>query len=130
MNKINLFKQELLKWSKKNKREYSWRDSNDPWKILLLEIIAQQTQLDRANFYYEKFIKRFPTPKEMSIVTKKEVLTLWSGLGYNSRALRLHEASKILSKKSFDSIYPNFEVLPGVGNILRTPFCLLLIKKK
>ena len=49
MNKINLFKHELLKWSKKNRREYSWRDSNDPWKILLLEIIAQQTQLDRAN---------------------------------------------------------------------------------
>ena len=57
MNKINLFKHELLKWSKKNKRKYSWRDSNDPWKILLLEIIAQQTQLDRANIYYEKFIK-------------------------------------------------------------------------
>ena len=56
MNKINLFKHELLKWSKKNKREYSWRDSNDPWKILLLEIIAQQTQLDRANIYYEKFL--------------------------------------------------------------------------
>ena len=55
MNKINLFKHELLKWSKKNQREYSWRDSNDPWKILLLEIVAQQTQLDRANIYYEKF---------------------------------------------------------------------------
>ena len=59
MNKINLFKHELLKWSKKNRREYSWRNSNDPWKILLLEIIAQQTQLDRANIYYEKFIKKF-----------------------------------------------------------------------
>ena len=82
---------------------------------MLLEIIAQQTQLDRANIYYEKFIKRFPTPKEMSNATKKEVLSLWSGLGYNSRALRLYETSKILSKKSFNSIYPNFDVLPGVG---------------
>ena len=115
MNKINLFKHELLKWSKKNKREYSWRDSNDPWKILLLEIIAQQTQLDRANIYYEKFIKRFPSPKEMSIVTKKEILSLWSGLGYNNRAIRLHESAKILSKKSFDDLYPNFMELPGVG---------------
>ena len=130
MNKINLFKQELLKWSKKNKREYSWRDSNDPWKILLLEIIAQQTQLDRANIYYEKFIKRFPTPKEMSIVTKKEILSLWSGLGYNSRALRLHEASKILSKNSFNSIYPNFEVLPGVGKYTKNAILSFAYKEK
>ena len=93
MNKINIFKHELLKWSKKNTREYSWRESNDPWKILLLEVISQQTQLERANIYYEKFIKRFPTPKEMSIISKKEILSLWSGLGYNSRALRLLEAS-------------------------------------
>ena len=130
MNKINLFKHELLKWSKKNKREYSWRDSNDPWKILLLEIIAQQTQLDRANIYYEKFIKRFPSPKEMSIVTKKEILSLWSGLGYNSRALRLHETSKILSKKSFNSIYPNFEILPGVGKYTKNAILSFAYKEK
>ena len=96
MNKINLFKHELLKWSKKNKREYSWRDSNDPWKILLLEIIAQQTQLDRANIYYEKFIKRFPTPKEMSIVTKKEILSLWSGLGYNLSLIHISEPTRLV----------------------------------
>jgi len=130
MNKINLFRYELLNWSKKNRREYAWRDSNDPWKILLLEIIAQQTQLDRANNYYEKFIKKFPTPKEMSIVTKKEMLSLWSGLGYNNRALRLHEASKILSKKSFNSIYPNFEVLPGVGKYTKNAILSFAYKEK
>ena len=130
MNKINIFKDELLKWSKKNTREYSWRNSNDPWKILLLEIIAQQTQLDRANIYYEKFIKKFPTPKEMSNVTKKEILSLWSGLGYNSRALRLHETSKILSKKSFNSIYPNFEVLPGVGKYTKNAILSFAYKEK
>ena len=130
MNKINIFKDGLLNWSKKNTRKYSWRDSDDPWKILLLEVIAQQTQLDRANVYYEKFIKRFPTPKEMSIATKKELLSLWSGLGYNSRALRLHEASKILSKKSFSSIYPNFEVLPGVGKYTKNAILSFVYKEK
>jgi len=120
MNKINLFKHELLKWSKKNKRVYSWRDSNDPWKILLLEIIAQQTQLDRANIYYEKFIKRFPSPKEMSIVTKKEILSLWSGLGYNSRALRLHEASKILQADGiFASVVDMHTIKPLDNELLR-----------
>ena len=115
MSKQYIFKKKLLSWSIKNTREYSWRNTQDPWKILLLEVIAQQTQLDRANKYYQKFIKKFPNPSKMSKATKKEILEMWSGLGYNSRAIRLHEASKILSKNSFDSIYPNFDILPGVG---------------
>ncbi len=115
MNKQYIFKKKLLSWSIKNTREYSWRNTKDPWKILLLEVISQQTQLDRANKYYQKFIKKFPNPSKMSKATKKEILEMWSGLGYNSRAIRLHEASKILSKNSFDSIYPNFDILPGVG---------------
>ncbi len=115
MSKQYIFKKKLLSWSIKNTREYSWRNTQDPWKILLLEVISQQTQLDRANKYYQKFIKKFPSPSEMSKASKKEILKMWSGLGYNSRAIRLHEASKILSKRSFDSIYPDFDVLPGVG---------------
>ena len=115
MSKQQIFKKKLLSWSIKNRREYSWRSTQDPWKILLLEVIAQQTQLDRANKYYQKFIKKFPNPNEMSKATKKEILGMWSGLGYNSRAVRLHEASKILSKSSFNSIYPEFDILPGVG---------------
>ena len=115
MSKQHIFKKKLLSWSIKNTREYSWRNTQDPWKILLLEVISQQTQLDRANKYYQKFIREFPSPNEMSKATKKEILGMWSGLGYNSRAVRLHEASKILSKSSFDSIYPEFDILPGVG---------------
>ena len=115
MSKQYIFKKKLLSWSIKNTREYSWRNTQDPWKILLLEVISQQTQLDRANKYYQKFIRKFPSPNEMSKATKREILGMWSGLGYNSRALRLHEASKILSKNSFDSIYPEFDILPGVG---------------
>ena len=130
MNKLSSFKQQLLKWSVNNTREYSWRESNDPWKILLIEVIAQQTQLNRAHIYYEKFIKRFPSPKEMSAATKKEILSLWSGLGYNSRALRLHETSKILSKKSFNSIYPNFDILPGVGKYTKNALLSFAYKEK
>ena len=115
MSKQHIFKKKLLSWSIKNTRKYSWRDTDDPWKILLLEVISQQTQLDRANKYYQKFIKKFPSPSKMSKATKTEILEMWSGLGYNSRAIRLHEASKILSKNSFDSIYPEFDILPGVG---------------
>ena len=113
--KTKKLKKELYKWYKANKREYSWRSSNNPWKIFLLETIAQQTQLNRANKYYEVFIKVFPTPEVMAKTSTKRILELWSGLGYNNRAKRLHEASKIISNIGFDNLYPNFETLPGVG---------------
>ena len=113
--KTKQLKNELIIWYKKNKRSFSWRETKDPWKILLIETLAQQTQLERANEYYEKFLKRFPTPRSMSDSSLKVILKMWSGLGYNNRAKRLYEASKILEEKGFDQIYPNFDVLPGVG---------------
>ena len=114
-NKTNQLKRILLNWYKNNKRSFSWRNTNDPWKILLIEIISQQTQINRANTYYQKFIKKFPTPESMSKSSLKTILKMWSGLGYNIRAKRIYESSKILAKKGFEGIYPNFELLPGVG---------------
>ena len=113
--KTKQLKNELIFWYKKNKRSFSWRETKDPWKILLIETLAQQTQLERANEYYEKFLKRFPTPRSMSDSSLKVILKMWSGLGYNNRAKRLYEASKILEKRGFNQIYPDFEILPGVG---------------
>ena len=108
-------KKDLLTWYANNKRSFSWRKTSDPWKILLIEIISQQTQINRANTYYQKFIKRFPTPESMSESSLKTILKMWSGLGYNNRAKRLYESSKILADQGFEGIYPNFEMLPGVG---------------
>ena len=106
---------DLLDWYKKNKRAFSWRKTTDPWQILLIETLSQQTQLERANEYFDKFLIQFPSPKSMANSSLKIILKMWSGLGYNNRAKRLYEASKIIEKKGFDQIYPNFEVLPGVG---------------
>ena len=106
---------DLLNWYEKHKRAFSWRKTTDPWQILLIETLSQQTQLERANEYFDKFLKEFPSPKSMANSSLKIVLKMWSGLGYNNRAKRLYEASKIIEKKGFDQIYPNFEVLPGVG---------------
>ena len=113
--KTKLLKKNLLIWYKENKRSFNWRYTNDPWKILLIEIISQQTQIDRANTYYQKFIKKFPTPESMSQSSLKTILKMWSGLGYNNRAIRLYESSKLIAEKGFKNIYPNFELLPGVG---------------
>ena len=106
---------DLLNWYKKNKRSFSWRKTKDPWQILLIETLSQQTQLERANEYFDKFIIKFPSPKSMASSSLKIILKMWSGLGYNNRAKRLYDASKIIEKKGFDQIYPNFDVLPGVG---------------
>ena len=113
--KTKKLKKTLLIWYKKNKRTFSWRETKDPWKILLIEILSQQTQIERADTYYKKFIKEFPSPKSMSNSSLRKVLTMWSGLGYNNRARRLYESSKILAENGFDKIYPDFETLPGVG---------------
>ena len=113
--KTKNLKNVLLHWYKDNKREYAWRNNSDPWSIYLLEVISQQTQLDRADKYFQKFIKEFPTPNDMATSTFKKVLEMWSGLGYNSRAKRMFESSKIIAEKPFDDLYPNFQQLPGVG---------------
>ena len=113
--KTKLLKKNLLIWYKENKRSFNWRYTNDPWKILLIEIISQQTQINRANIYYQEFINKFPTPESMSQSSLKTILKMWSGLGYNNRAIRLYESSKLIAEKGFKNIYPNFELLPGVG---------------
>ena len=127
---INFFKKELKNWYKKNRRSFEWRDSSNPWKILLIETLSQQTQIDRADEFYKKFIKKYPTPKDMAKDSKKEVLKLWSGLGYNNRAIRLHESSKILLKHSFDELYPDFTILPGVGPYTNSAILSFAYKKK
>ena len=109
------FKNVLLQWYKNNRREYSWRNNSDPWSIYLLEVISQQTQLDRADKYFKRFINEFPTPNDMATTSFKKILEIWSGLGYNSRAKRMFDSSKIIAEKSFDGLYPNFQQLPGVG---------------
>ena len=113
--KTKRLKQALLVWYKKNKRDFIWRKTRNPWEVLLIETLSQQTQIERADLYYKKFLREFPTPELMSSSSLKKVLTMWSGLGYNNRARRLYESSKILANTGFNKIYPNFEILPGVG---------------
>jgi len=112
---VDFFKKNIRSWYKKNNRNFSWRKTNDPWKIYLIEILSQQTQLDRANNYYKKFILKYPNPEKMALASRRKILQLWSGLGYNNRAIRMHQSSKILSNKPFEELYPDFTELPGVG---------------
>src|SRR5438034_292824 len=80
----------IIKWYQQNKRDLPWRNSKDPYKIWLSEIILQQTRVEQGLPYYEKFVKHFPTVRHLAAAPADKVMKLWQGLGYYSRARNLH----------------------------------------
>lgn len=88
---------ELKKFYKTHRRDLPWRHTHDPYKILVSEMMLQQTQVERVVSKYQAFIKAFPTPKALAEAPFSKVLLLWQGLGYNRRAKYLWESAKILS---------------------------------
>ncbi|HTY11838.1 MAG TPA: A/G-specific adenine glycosylase [Bacteroidota bacterium] len=108
----------ILSWYKKNRRGLPWRTTRDPYRILLSEIMAQQTQVSRVALFYSSWLKKFPTISHLAKASKADVLRQWSGLGYNSRALRLHALAKQLAATSKGRLPRTVEELcdlPGVG---------------
>ncbi len=105
----------LLEWYLQQKRPFPWRGSSDPWLILVSEVMSQQTQISRVVPYWEAFTKVFPTPQACAIAHQAEVLRLWSGLGYNSRALRLQSAAKWVTANGWPRTAADLQQLPGVG---------------
>lgn len=89
---IQSFQENLLQWYAENKRELPWRETNDPYKIWVSEIMLQQTRVDTVIPYYEKFMARYPTIFDLAKSKEQEVLKDWEGLGYYSRARNLREA--------------------------------------
>ncbi len=120
LNKISInFSKKLINWYSVNKRSLPWRNTKDPYKIWLSEIILQQTQVKQGMPYYNKFIKLYPNVKTLSKSSEQDVLKNWEGLGYYSRARNLHKASKIVVEKyksQFPKTYDELIKLPGIGD--------------
>ncbi len=96
------------------RRDLPWRHTRDLYRILVSEVMLQQTQVGRVLPFYARFVKKFPTAKRLAQAPLSEVLKSWQGLGYNRRAKLLHRAAKeILRRKSFT--VAELEALPGVG---------------
>ena len=113
------FSQKLLKWYKINQRNLPWRDVDDPYKIWLSEIILQQTRVQQGMPYYEKFILTFPTVYDLAKASEDEILKLWEGLGYYSRARNMHFTAKYIVEElhgKFPNNYADLLKLKGVGN--------------
>lgn len=109
----------LIAWYKKNKRDLPWRNISDPYKIWLSEIILQQTQVVQGLNYYIKFTETFPTVVDLANAPEDQVMRLWQGLGYYSRARNLHAAAKAIKlnhKGNFPNTYESIKELKGVGD--------------
>jgi len=109
----------ILQWYKKNKRDLPWRETRDPYKIWLSEIILQQTRVAQGTPYYLKFIENFLTVQDLANASEEKVLKLWQGLGYYSRARNLHATAKMVVQNydgSFPDTYSELLKLRGVGD--------------
>lgn len=111
--------QEII-WQKGNElfRPMPWREDTRPYYVLVSEIMLQQTQVERVIPKFEAFIDKFPSTKELAKASLADVLTMWSGLGYNRRAKFLHEAAQMIENEfggTFPDALQELVKLPGVG---------------
>jgi A/G-specific adenine glycosylase len=115
---IQTFQNKLLDWYLNNSRNLPWRTSRDPYLIWVSEIMLQQTRVETVLPYYKRWIKTFPTLETLAEASEDQVLSLWEGLGYYTRARNLHLTSKIVTEK-YGGILPgdskSLQALPGIG---------------
>lgn len=122
----NTFKNILIDWYEDHKRDLPWRHTTDPYKIWLSEIILQQTRVVQGTSYYEAFVSNYPTVADLADATEDEVLTLWKGLGYYSRARNLHYSAKYIMEHydgKFPTEYKEVLSLKGVGKYTAAAIC-------
>lgn len=116
---IDNFGHKLVAWYKKYHRELPWRETRDSYKIWLSEIILQQTRVAQGYPYYEKFTRQYPDVRSLAAASEKEVLHLWQGLGYYSRARNMHATAKIICDQyngTFPGSYQELVRLKGIGD--------------
>ncbi|UKM65855.1 A/G-specific adenine glycosylase [Flavobacteriaceae bacterium GSB9] len=113
------FSKIITNWYSVNKRVLPWRETNNPYQIWLSEIILQQTQVKQGLPYYEAFVAKYPTVFDLAKAEESEVLKLWQGLGYYSRARNLHATAKYVANElngEFPDTYKGLLKLKGVGD--------------
>jgi len=109
----------LLNWYWKHKRSLPWRETKDPYKVWLSEIILQQTKVAYGVKYYKNFIRKFPTIRDLAKADQQTILNLWQGLGYYNRAVNLHHTAKYISNNldgKFPTQFDELIKLKGIGD--------------
>ncbi len=126
------FSDRLLNWYDKNKRTLPWRNSQDPYKVWISEIILQQTRIDQGLVYYNRFLNAFPDVRHLAAASEDEVLRLWQGLGYYSRARNLHRAARDIVEMhnaEFPRCYQDWIRLKGIGPYTAAAIASIVFKE-
>lgn len=117
-HEVEVIRSGLLSWFDANRRDLPWRRTRDPYAILVSEVMLQQTQVDRVIPYYGRFLERFPTVDALAEAAPAEVIRLWSGLGYNRRAINLQRTARAVVEEHagrFPRDLATLRSLPGIG---------------
>jgi A/G-specific adenine glycosylase len=109
---VALVKEALLRWYAQSGRRLPWRETRDPYAILVSEVMLQQTQVERVVPRWERWLARWPSVESLAAATPAEVIVEWQGLGYNRRALSLHRAASAVAAHGWPH---DLTGLPGVG---------------
>lgn len=114
----SLFQRQLIHWFAMAGRDLPWRRTRDPYKILISEVMLQQTQVERVQDYYQRFLATFPTVQDLAKASLEQVLDCWKGLGYYNRARNLHRTAQEVVERyggNFPSTLAELAKLPGIG---------------
>lgn len=115
-DEVKAFQKKVMNWWAENERDLPWRRDPSPYNVLVSEIMLQQTQVSRVIPKFNEFLKEFPTIDSLANANNKSLLQVWSGLGYNRRAIWLKEAAKqIVEKGEFPQSVEELQKLKGVG---------------
>lgn len=112
------FADTLIRWYEHHKRDLPWRHTRDPYRIWLSEIILQQTRVAQGLPYYQRFVQTYPTVGELAAADERDLLRLWQGLGYYSRARNLHQTARLIVTRlngHFPETYAELLQLRGIG---------------
>ena len=128
-----LFRQKLLAWFEINKRDFTWRKKRSAYRVWIAELMLQQTRTDQATPYFQRFIKRFPSLRSLATSSQQDVLKVWEGLGYYSRARNLHKAAQLICTEyggRFPKSYQEMLSLPGIGPYTAAAIASLVYNEK
>lgn len=128
-----IFSDQMISWYNLNKRDLPWRRTKDPYSIWISEIMLQQTGIETVKDYYLRFLEKFPNLYRLAEANLQEVLSVWQGLGYYSRARNLHQTA-LLIVEHYQGIFPNdykaILKLPGIGVYTAASICAIAFDQK
>ncbi len=122
----DFIRQALIQWFKEHGKDYPWRRTTNPWRILVSEVMLQQTTIATVLNRYERWLEQFPTPKDLAEVTEEVALRSWEGLGYYRRVRSLQKIAKIVTENfngEFPKTFDEIKSLPGIGDYTAGALC-------